>query len=111
MTPFTPFAHLRQARQTPGMLGQAPATEATQQRGFSTIEKVLIISTTISALSFATHLYELHQHARRQDNPMPRGATLKKEGSEWVLRFREGGSRRFATKKDARAYLGGLAPA
>jgi hypothetical protein len=107
-SPPSPYASLTRRRPVQ-TLGQAPATEATQAHGFSTIEKVLIISTTIAAANLLMNVYAMSKRQLR-DNPMPRGATLRQEGGEWVLRFREGGSRRFKTKQAARSYVGGLAP-
>lgn len=48
---------------------------------------------------------------RLKANPtMPRGATLRNEDGWWVLRFREGGFRKFLTQQEAKDYVGGLAP-
>lgn len=45
------------------------------------------------------------------ENPkLPAGATLRQEDGWYVLRFREGGFRRFRTRREALDYVGGLAP-
>lgn len=62
--PPAPYASLAVRRPVPGALGQAPATEATQAHGFSTIEKVLIISTTIAAFNLLMNVYSVAQRAR-----------------------------------------------
>ena len=62
--PYSPFVGLVAARRT-GSLGQAPATEATQAHGFSTIEKVLIISTTIAAVNLLMNVYAMAQQRSR----------------------------------------------